>query len=96
MQIRFRMAMFGLMVLILSTTVYGEIEPIKRIKVAKGPYFSALSSDGKKLFITGFVDSEIQVVDLATNLANHRFYGGFEPVGIAVSPAGDKIFVPRV
>ena len=60
----------------LTSTVWAQVKPLESIKVAKAPYFSALSPDGTKLFITGFADSEIQVVDLASRKATTRFYGG--------------------
>ena len=53
MQIRVRMAMLFGVILLLGSMAFGDIEPIKRIKVAKGPYFLALSADGENLFLTG-------------------------------------------
>lgn len=70
-----------------------ESRPTERIKVAKGPHFSALSVDGDLLFVTSYVDSEIQVIDTRTFRPLRTFYGGYEPVGIAVTPDGAKLFV---
>lgn len=82
--------------LLLTGFNLAETRPVESIKVAKAPYFSTISADGNKLFITAFADNEVQVVDLTTNKATTSFYGGYEPVGIASSPAGDKLFVTNL
>lgn len=74
----------------------GQTRPVESIRVAKAPYFSALSADGSKLFVTAFADNEVQVIDLTTHKATTRFYGGYEPVGIVSAPTGDKLFVTNL
>ena len=36
------------------------------------------------------------MIDTADNRKKEDFYGGLEPVGIAVAPAGDKVFVTNL
>ena len=70
-----------------------SMQSAQRLKVGKSPQFSDLSADGKRLFVTSFASSKVSVVDTQSLETIGAFYGGYEPIGIGVSPAGDKIFV---
>lgn len=74
----------------------GQGKPVAQVKSAKGPYFAAFNADKTKLLATCFAESEVQIVDLKMNRPGSRFYAGYEPVGIAVSPSGDKILVTNL
>lgn len=82
--------------MLLCSGVLAAVRPLDRIKVAKGPYFMAMSPDGSKLYVAAFADSEIQVIDVALRRVVARFYGGYEPVGLAVTPTGEKLFVSNL
>ncbi len=81
---------------LLPSPVLAQEKPVAQVKSAKGPYFAAFSSDHTKLLVTCFAESEIQIVDLKMNRPGSRFYAGYEPVGIAASPSGDKILVTNL
>lgn len=83
--------------LALTTTVgLAQAKPVAEVKSAKGPYFATFSADRTKLLATCFAESEVQIVDLKMNRPGSRFYAGYEPVGIAASPSGDKILVTNL
>ncbi len=91
-----RTTMKKLLLLIFCLTSWNlsaQMKPIEKLKVSKGPYFTSLSPDGRRLYVTCYADSEIQVIDTVNNRADRTFYGGYEPVGIAASPDGEKLFV---
>jgi len=70
---------------------------MKTIKMGKAPYFTALNPVRNLIYVTNFASDEVWVVDPATHTTVGRpFYAGVEPLGIAVSPAGDKIFVTNM
>lgn len=83
---------------LLSTTspCRAQGKPVAEVKSAKGPYFATFNSEHTKLLATCFAESEVQVVDLKINRPVGRFYAGYEPVGIAASPSGDKILVTNL
>lgn len=70
-----------------------KVRPIEKIKVGKAPHFAQLSHDGRQLFVTAYASSQVWIVDTAGLRRTGEFYGGYEPLGIAASAAGDKIFV---
>jgi YVTN family beta-propeller protein len=75
---------------------FAQVKPIEKIKVSKGPYFANLSSDGSLLYVTSFADSEIEAIDTNTLEVRKSFYGGYEPVGIADTPSGNKLFITNL
>lgn len=82
--------------LLTMTPLPAQGKPVFQIKSAKGPYFATFNADHTKLLATCFAESEVQIVDLKMNRPGTRFYAGYEPVGIAVSPSGDKILVTNL
>ena len=78
------------------TPLLAQEKPVAQVKTAKGPYFATFSADHTKLLATCFAESEVQIVDLKMNRPGARFYAGYEPVGIAASPSGDKILVTNL
>ena len=79
-----------------TTFSLGQAKPVAEVKSAKGPYFATFNADQTKLLATCFAESEVQIVDLKMNRPGSRFYAGYEPVGIAASPSGDKILVTNL
>ncbi len=82
--------------LLAITPALAQGKPFAQVKSAKGPYFAAFNADHTKLLATCFAESEVQIIDLKLNRPGSRFYAGYEPVGIAVSPSGDKILVTNL
>ena len=66
---------------------------VGKLKVGKAPHFSDLSGNGRFLYVTAFASNEVAIIDVNTLRSAGSFYAGYEPLGITVSPAGDKIFV---
>ncbi len=88
------LTLFWLMLTITPAPAQGK--PFAQVKSAKGPYFAAFNAEHTKLLATCFAESEVQIIDLKMNRPGARFYAGYEPVGIAVSPSGDKILVTNL
>ena len=88
------LTLFWLMLAITSALAQGK--PFAQVKSAKGPYFATFNAEHTKLLATCFAESEVQIIDLKMNRPGARFYAGYEPVGIAVSPSGDKILVTNL
>lgn len=80
-------------ILALSTTAAAQLSPTSKVKTCKAPLFSTFDPSGARLYITCFASDDVAVYDTASGNAETRFYGGFEPQGIAVTPDGAKIFV---
>ena len=88
------LSLFLFLSLTLSTLCAAtSITRLRTLKTGKAPTFADLSADGRYLYITNFADDEVQVVDCQSFKSLTRFYAGYEPLGIAVSPVGDKLFV---
>ncbi len=88
------LTLFWLMLTITPAPAQGK--PFAQVKSAKGPYFAAFNAEHTKLLATCYAESEVQIIDLKMNRPGARFYAGYEPVGIAVSPSGDKILVTNL
>lgn len=66
----------------------------RRIALPQPPAGLALSADGKILYVTGAApDGALFIVDAASGTVTAQVPTGHTPEAVAVSPAGDKIFV---
>ncbi|HSR54098.1 MAG TPA: YncE family protein [Acidobacteriota bacterium] len=70
-----------------------NLTQVDEIKTRKAPLYAAIHTPSGTVYITCFADSDVVVMKEASRQADTKFYGGYEPVGIAVTPSGDKIFV---
>ena len=70
----------------LTSLSAARLSQIGKIKVGDSPTYVAISPDGRLLFVTNFASDEISVIDTATRRTIKKFYGGHEPVGIAITP----------
>ncbi len=77
-------------VLIVDTGT-GEVK--NRVPVGHTPVAVALSSDGRILYVANQFDNSVSVVDLQSRKQTETIDVLREPVGLALTPAGDAVFV---
>lgn len=82
-----------LTLLALGTISAIRVTPVSEFKMRKAPTYAAISPDGRYVYVTNYASDEVVVLDRKNNNSDTHFYAGYEPIGIAVNPAGDKLFV---
>ena len=81
-----------------TIAVIDAVQPrvLSRIAVGKRPRSIAFQRSGARAFVPGENDASLSVIDVGTSkVANRVTIAGetVRPMGVAVSPAGDKVFV---
>jgi YVTN family beta-propeller protein len=65
------------------------------IPVGASPQVSAMTPDGRKLFVPNFSDNDVSVIDTATNTVIATIAVGAAPDGMAITPNGAKAYEPN-
>ncbi|NLI46075.1 MAG: YncE family protein [Acidobacteria bacterium] len=66
------------------------------IKVGQAPNFIRLTSDGEHAVVTNFGSDEISLISLKSMRQIRKVPGGYGPLGIAVEPAGRRVYVTNM
>jgi YVTN family beta-propeller protein len=63
------------------------------VNVGESPYGVAVTSNGKKVYVTNMDSGDVSVIDTAKNKVIATVPVGYDPTGIAVTPDGKKVYV---
>ncbi|HSR70060.1 MAG TPA: YncE family protein [Acidobacteriota bacterium] len=70
-----------------------NLRQVDEVKVRKAPLYAALHTASGIIYVVCFASDEVVVIDESSRQIRADFYGGYEPIGVAVTPSGDKLFV---
>ncbi|MCH9802114.1 MAG: YncE family protein, partial [Actinomycetia bacterium] len=65
------------------------------IAVGNNPAGVAITPDGSTAYVTNFENSNVSVIDTATNTVTTTIAVGDEPAGVAITPDGSTAYVPN-
>ncbi|MET8703867.1 YncE family protein [Kitasatospora sp. NPDC004723] len=68
-------------------------QTFETIPVGTGPHSVAASRDGRRVYVTNFLDGTVTAVDTPANTVALTFPAAVGPYGVAVDPAGDHVYV---
>ncbi|MFB7474482.1 hypothetical protein [Kitasatospora sp. NPDC056184] len=68
-------------------------QTFETIPVGEGPHSVAASSDGRRVYVTNFLDGTVTAVDTPANTVALTFPAAVGPYGVAVDPAGERLYV---
>ncbi|WP_380281545.1 SMP-30/gluconolactonase/LRE family protein [Kitasatospora purpeofusca] len=68
-------------------------QTFETIPVGAGPHSVAASSDGRRVYVTNFLDGTVTAVDTPANTVALTFPVAVGPYGVAVDPAGKRLYV---
>ncbi|MFE7562351.1 SMP-30/gluconolactonase/LRE family protein [Kitasatospora sp. NPDC057500] len=67
--------------------------PYETIPVGEGPHSVAASSDGRRVYVTNFLDGTVTAVDTPANTVATTFPVAVGPYGVALDPPGERLYV---
>ncbi|MER7704135.1 YncE family protein [Kitasatospora sp. NPDC097605] len=68
-------------------------QPFETIPVGAGPHSVAASGDGRRVYVTNFLDGTVTAVDTPAHTVAMTFPVAAGPYGVALDPPGEKLYV---